>query len=147
MTRRIIPEPRVQRGMKAVGLSESEGISGESLPDDYLTKLMKYIPGEIVAAFLAINGFLISVKSPNIYMIWGIFIVLIIFTVLYTKYITDERDKPVAKTQIVISTIAFIIWVFTIGGPFAYYGWYEPYYGSILLVFFTLGVPLISIRE
>jgi hypothetical protein len=45
--------------------------------------------------------------------------------------------------QLGISTIAFVVWVFALGGPFATVSWYQPIYGALLLPIFTFFVPMI----
>lgn len=42
-----------------------------------------------------------------------------------------------AVGQVLISTIAFVVWVFAIGGPFASLDWYKPVYGGIALILVT----------
>jgi hypothetical protein len=78
--------------------------------------------------------------QANLY--WLIFIVLLILTPLYTWRVTTEAGLPVAYVQVVVSTLSFIVWVFAIGGPFSLLSWYQPVYGSILLILFTLIPPL-----
>jgi hypothetical protein len=112
------------------------------VPDDYVTRLVKYIPAEIVAAFLVIDGILKAVTGVQANLYWLIFIVLLILTPLYTWRVTTEAGLPVAYVQVVVSTLSFIVWVFAIGGPFSLLSWYQPVYGSILLILFTLIPPL-----
>jgi hypothetical protein len=46
--------------------------------------------------------------------------------------------------QLALSTAAFGVWVFALGGAFASLPWYEPFIGSLALVIFTFFAPLIS---
>jgi hypothetical protein len=39
------------------------------------------------------------------------------------------------------------LWVFAIGGAFAFYGWYHAWIASVVLVIFTFFVPVILGRE
>jgi hypothetical protein len=112
--------------------------------DDYITKLLKYIPAEIVAAFLFIDGLIKSLSQPSAVVFWIVFIVLLILTPLYMWRVTTEPDKPAAVAQIIIATFGFFVWVFAIGGPFSTLGWYLPVYGSILLVVYTLVIPIVQ---
>jgi hypothetical protein len=50
-------------------------------------------------------------------------------------------------TQTAISTGAFAVWVFALGGPFASLVFYRPSYGSIVLIMYTLVVALITPPE
>src|SRR2546430_777685 len=54
------------------------------------------------------------------------------------------RRPPV--TQVVISTGAFAVWVFALGGPFEQVPGREVY-GSLLLILYTLVVALIDPKE
>ena len=49
-------------------------------------------------------------------------------------------------TQAIISTGAFAVWVFALGGPFQFVPGREVY-GSLLLILYTLVVALIDPRE
>ena len=60
---------------------------------------------------------------------------------------TSEPKKPPAFTQILLSTGAFIIWVFALGEPFSSLTFYRPVYGSISLILYTLIVALINPSE
>jgi hypothetical protein len=111
--------------------------------DDYKSRLMKYIPGEVVVLYLTLDG---TVNSASIetslksQLLWSIFLILLFGTWLYLSKI----EKVTKKTQLFISTIAFAIWVFTLGGPFASLSWYLPLYGAILLPLYTFFVAMIK---
>ena len=113
--------------------------------DGYFDKLLKYIPTEIVGGWIAITGLIKSASDiPTNTILW---ILLIIFTVLTALYIlqqTSEPKKPPAIKQTTISAIAFIVWVFALGEPFDSLGFYNPIYGSILLIIYNLTIPLIK---
>ena len=64
-------------------------------------------------------------------------------TALYIWRLTNEPQKKPAVSQIIISTISFVVWVFALGGPFADMSWYQYYYGAILLVMYTFVVPVL----
>jgi hypothetical protein len=104
---------------------------------------VKYIPAEIVAVFVAIDGVLKAASNvlPSFY--WLMFVVLLGLTALYTWRFTAVKGLPPAYVQIVISTVAFAVWVFALGGPFRFLEWYNPVYGSALLMVYTLVPPLV----
>ncbi len=117
----------------------------QTLPDQDITeKILNYIPAEIVAAFISINAIFMSVEHPpTLTTQWIVFVILIALTALYTWKTTSHDLLPMATTQIVISTAAFVIWVYTLGGPFVMFSWYQPYWGTILVTLFTLLPPLL----
>jgi hypothetical protein len=68
-------------------------------------------------------------------------------TALWTWKQTQETHKSPAKTQILIATVAFAIWVAALGGPFEFWPSYERLYGSLLLIAYTLVVGLVTPPE
>ena len=70
---------------------------------------------------------------------WLAFAVLLILTPLYLAKI----HKVTEKAQLTLTTVAFAVWAYTIGGPFQMQGWYQPQLAAILLVLWTLVVPLV----
>ncbi|MDY6805072.1 MAG: hypothetical protein SXA11_14870 [Cyanobacteriota bacterium] len=122
-----------------------ESYPEEGRVDGYFDKLIKYIPTEIVGAWIAITGLIKSSSDvPAETILWVLFIVFIGLTVVYIGKQTAERNKPPATMQIAISTGAFIVWVFALGEPFSYLAFYRSVYGSLVLVLYNLIIPLID---
>ncbi len=116
--------------------------------DTYFDRLIKYIPADIIAAWTAVTGLIAgATKEPQAALLWIAFGVGLILTAAWTLRQTRDPKKPAAITQIIISTIAFAVWIFALGGPFATMSWYSPLYGSLLLIAFTLIVALINPKE
>lgn len=128
--------------------SQLEAKGQEVKLDGYFDKLIKYIPTEIVGGWIAITGVIKSASNiPTNMILW---VLLVIFTVLTAVYIlkqTFEPKKPLAIKQTSISTIAFIVWVFALGEPFESWSFYNPVYGSVLLILFNLTIPLVNTVE
>ncbi len=122
-----------------------ESYSKSQQIDGYFDKLIKYIPTEIVGAWIAITGLIKSSSDlPANTLLWVLFVVFIGLTVLYIGKQTAEANKPPATMQIAISTGAFIVWVFALGEPFSGLAFYKPVYGSLLLILYNLVIPLIE---
>jgi hypothetical protein len=117
--------------------------------DTYFDRVVKYIPADVVSAWVfvsaTINGS--PEDTPKATLFWIAFACGLVLTALWTKKHTSEPGRPVAFTQIAISTIAFGVWVFALGGPFTSMDFYKPVYGSLLLVFYTLVVALVIPKE
>ena len=111
--------------------------------DDYVSQVVKYIPAEIVAAFVTIDGILRSAVGISSLTGWLVFVALLILTPIYTWHVTKEQGLPPPYGQVGVSTAGFAVWVLALGGPFAQLPWYNSVYGSILLIFFTLIPPLV----
>ncbi|NEP35644.1 MULTISPECIES: hypothetical protein [unclassified Moorena] len=115
--------------------------------DGYFDRLIKYIPSEILGAWIAIKGVLTSANDVPINLIWVVFIFLVFVTPFWILKLTSESNKPPAVTQIVVSTGAFVVWVFALGEPFSSLGFYRPVYGSLLLILYNIIIPLFNPSE
>jgi len=125
--------------MSGGALAEKPASPPPARPDDYTARLLKYIPSEVVALYLMLDGI---VRSSNVIgaVHWGVFLILFVLTPLYLW-----RVQQVKKTlQLVISALAFLVWVFAIGGPFALLSWYKPLYGALVLPLYTFSVPIVD---
>jgi len=110
-------------------------------PDDYIDRLMKLIPADTVALYLSLDGIVRSGLKGDPALstwMWALFVVVVVGNVLYWRK-TGVTDV----VQYVVLTLAFVVWVFTIGGPFHDLPWYKPFMGSVLLGLFTFFAPLL----
>ncbi len=114
--------------------------------DNYIERIVKYIPTEIVGAWIAIKG-IVQAANPGQQdvVLWVCFALALILTPLYMLRATAEPGKPQDWKHAVISAGAFVVWACALGEPFA--AWLGPQnqslYGSILLIFYTLAIGLI----
>lgn len=118
--------------------------------DGYQDRLLKYIPADINAAWIVVIGIVKTItKLPQNTVLWVLFFIFLILTPIWIWLGTKELKKPIAKTQIIVSTIAFFVWVFALGEPFStsFKDFYEPAYGSILMILYTLIVAKIVPTE
>ncbi|HVP56896.1 MAG TPA: hypothetical protein VMU02_02270 [bacterium] len=114
--------------------------------DTYLGKLVKYIPAEVVAAYVAATG---AVKSAGAdvhrqALLWIIAAGLLVITPIWVLVAATEPGKPRPAFQAGAATAAFACWVFALGGPFEAMTWYKPVYGTVVLIFATLMIPLVE---
>lgn len=103
----------------------------------YQDRLLKLIPTEIIAAYMALQGVV-----PPAYAKWAtlaIAVILVALTPLYLMRLQGVRHTG----QVVMTTLAVVVWLYTLGGPFQYWGLYQAWIGSVLLVLWTLIVPLV----
>jgi hypothetical protein len=141
-------------GRRVITSSAQSNKTGESI-DSFAAKVVKYIPADVVAAWITVNS-LIKPASTNATtdqtdypVLFGVFFVFVVITALWTWRTTKEPDMPVAKTQILISIVSFVVWVLAIGGPFQYFQAVSarPYLGGIVLIIWTLVAGLIAPTE
>jgi hypothetical protein len=131
---------RIQTGSPATLQKGAEGSVSDQ--DDFLARLVKYIPSEIVGLYVAASGFVprMTDNKPNP-ALWWVFTPCAILTPIYLGWVT--RDPAAGKgplwVQVLFATIAFPVWVFALGGPFELLSWYNDkrYVASLVLVFVT----------
>ena len=125
--------------------SQLQAKGEEARLDGYFDKLIKYIPTEIVGGWIAMTGLIKGASNiPTNTILWILFVIFIGLTAVYIIQQTFQPKKPLAIKQTSISTIAFMVWVFALGEPFNSLSFYNPVYGSILLIVYNLTIPLIN---
>ncbi len=103
--------------------------------DSFLEKLLKLIPVEIVLVYATLVSFIPEEFYPHLI----IFLVLLLITPLYLRYALDVNNY----SQIIVSTLSFVIWVFYLGGPFTFCNWYAQWIAGTILIVFSLIPPMI----
>jgi branched-subunit amino acid transport protein AzlD len=112
--------------------------------DDYITKLLKYIPIEILGAYLFMQTVVDSnVTTSHAHAIWLLCLLIGsgILTFAYDRWVLSI----LRKTQLFMSVLAFAVYVFAMGGWFATTGWYHQWYGSIAVPTFVVLVAIIPV--
>lgn len=110
-------------------------------PEGPLGRLVKYIPAEIVALYLAVSG---PIPKADLTTLWWVFGICAIITPFYLMLATKNPTKGILWLQVALGTVAFPIWVFAIGGPFLSLPWYKGYIASIVLSFVTFAFAWIK---
>ncbi|MBS1994647.1 MAG: hypothetical protein JSS83_29245 [Cyanobacteria bacterium SZAS LIN-3] len=110
---------------------------------------MTYVPADVIGAYLAMSGVIAqSAATTPAWLSWAVFLGLLLLTPFYVCYL--KTSPPGLQTSKIFhwstSCIAFTAWVFAMGGPFLQTHWYQPVYGSIVLVFVTLIIPVLERR-
>lgn len=112
-------------------------------PDSYRDRLLKYIPAEIVAIYLALGGLLKTAppeRTPIQTIEWVVFWIILGVTVPWQIKIL----KITKWQQVAVGTVAFVFWAVSLGDPFqtTWKAWYQPLYGSMALMLYTFLIPL-----
>ena len=133
---------------KFVLRAKSQDAPPDSKPtDSYGEKLLRYIPADIVAAWVALTGILAQAAADvPVWLSWAVLGALLALTPFYVCFVkTDPAGLAISKTfHWVTACLAFVSWVFAMGGPFATLAWYKPVFGSVLLVIVTLVIPVLE---
>lgn len=113
--------------------------------DGYLDRLLKYVPTEIIALYLgAIN--VVPHGNPSYWTaLWVIAGLCTVATPIYMYFATRVPGQPTLWSQIILSSVAFPVWVFAIGGPFREFRWYEhqQWIAAIVISFSTFAMGLV----
>lgn len=115
-------------------MSDSMPAPSDNRTQKFLENLVKLIPAEIIALYAVLSGFV-----PED-LVGQLFITIPLFA--FTPFYMYFAMKVSKISQIVISSIAFAVWLFAIGGPFVYFPWYEGWMGGALLALYTLIPPM-----
>lgn len=118
--------------------------------DDYVAQLAKFVPVEVIAFYVAMSAAATTVKSTlpsyetvtSVMFLMGFFATLI-FTLATNKRELRPGDAPGVYSKAAISTGGFVVWAFSLGAPFTAISWYNPFYGTLSLAFYTLVAPKI----
>lgn len=120
--------------------------------DDYLTRMVKYIPAEIVGCSMLVNSILAqAVASGNgnatmaglsvTTIAAGALLVGLILTPLFCWYVREEGDAWLVNA--VVSTIAFPFWAYLMGAV-AFAKFHDGNLAAILILAFTAVSGLVA---
>jgi hypothetical protein len=108
---------------------------------EYLERLLKMIPAEIVGLY-TIGAGLIPSDAVIGSVIWtGVCLVLLIIVRVYGTG-DPKEGKPPQPVPVGIAAIAFLIWMYSIGGPFAKLGIDVPWIGSLGVLVWSFVIPI-----
>lgn len=136
------PDPKTLTAQPPSGYAPG----GVSVPteDDYLTKVVKYVPVEVLAAYL----FMASVIDSNVigkhdHALWlgGLLIGILALTIPYDLSVLNV----VRWQQVAISVVGIAVYVFALGGWFATTTWYHLWYASIVVPVFGLLIAVLKL--
>jgi len=126
--RKIIPPP------------EGPKTGPQAMPaayDNYYSRLIKLVPAEIIALYLAVDGIASALPHKDL-MLWIVFGISLAGAWIYL----GRMANVTGFTQRLLTVSAFVLWVYLLGGPFTGFPWYDVNYGKLLVVLFTFFVPL-----
>ncbi len=112
--------------------------------DDYLTKLLKYVPLEVLGAYLFIEGLVTTnVDDPDNLQTWLFWTLVstLVLTAVYARTVLNV----VRGSQIAMGAVGIAVYVFATGGWFATTSWYEDWFSGIALVLFGFVVAVIKL--
>ena len=90
-------------------------------PDDTLTKVAKLVPTEIVAGYIPLVAAAEAItdkKDTQFTLAFVAFLIGLVLTPIYL-IIVGKPTNLAQKVSIIIATVAFVLWAYLLGGPFA----------------------------
>jgi hypothetical protein len=127
-------QPFTQRASLSAAADPQEAIHG------YFDRLQKLIPTEILGLYLAGQG-LIPKDAPIALVLWFIFCIVALLFVRIKGTADPAAGLPPQPKAVAISSVSFVIWVYSLGGPFTAFGLQIPYIASLLVIAWTFLVP------
>lgn len=108
--------------------------------NSYKDRLLKLIPSEIIAAYITLHGLVKGIENEHeqalLFIIIGILFLITPFYLYKVSMVTK-------KVQIAISSIGFLVWVFTTNPPIEYiYTIPTAFLGSLVFILYTLFIPI-----
>lgn len=139
MSRLVDPVP------DGVGRLSAKGSSAA----DTVERVAKYIPGEVLAGYLAITALVESGTTPDTdeRTTWLVAAGLIglVFTPLYLNKLA--RPGWPKRLHIVVGTAAYIVWTYALKGAWAELDMYDALLAGVLLIVFTLITGLLAPQQ
>ena len=122
--------------------------------DNYLERIAKYVPAEVIAFFIFINAILdqavrtggksaMMAGFPVTTIAAGALIASMVLTPFFIWYVREEGDAWI--TNAFVSTLAFPFWAYALGAV-AFADYRDGNFAAILLATFTVVSGLISPR-
>lgn len=114
--------------------------------DAYMNSVLKLIPSEVVAAYVAIQAVLIGQDVEEM-IFWLIAALFVIITPIWLFTYTDIPQDGITLQeirQLVASTVAMGVWIFSLGGPLTFSDWYQENAEWAVLVILMLWTLLIA---
>ena len=122
--------------------------------DNYLERIAKYVPGEVLAFFIFVNAILAQAAKiggtaasmagiPVATVAQGALIVCMILVPLFVWYVREKGDAWL--TNAFVSTLAFPFWAYALGAT-AFSDYWDGNLAAILLLTFTVVSGLVAPR-
>ena len=131
---------RIER--KGVGVREVSAAPGPG-PDmeSYFERLIKMIPGEVIALYVLGSG-VIPTGQPISLVVWAVVCIFAVIAVRAWGSADRSKGETADWMMVLISAVAFVVWLYNLGGPFAAYNLYVPYIGTLVALAYTFFVPI-----
>lgn len=108
--------------------------------DSFRERLLKHIPSEIIGVYLAVNGMLSGNENTPSWIYWIIFGVLVILCPIWLRF----GQNVLKWWQLMMSTIAFIIWSMTMPGAWDIVPYAAVIGGALVVIYSGIIAPIVA---
>lgn len=108
----------------------------------YFGRLIKMIPAEVLALYVGLAPLAADQHLALQITIPGVCLGLVILSRTFGTRRAADNVK-IDPWTVVISSVAFVIWVYALGGPFASLKIYNAVVACLLVTVYTTAVPMI----
>ena len=156
---RLVRKPQVPDfGLPFEGLEDviqsPNGVAAGAAGDNYLERMVKYVPAEVIGGSMVVNAILGQVMTsgghgatmaglPVTFIADSALIVGALLTPLFCWYVREEGDAWIINA--LVSTVAFPFWAYLMNAV-AFAGHYDGNLAAILVLTFTAVSGLVSPR-
>ncbi len=102
---------------------------------------MKMIPAEVVGLYLIGSSIVPGDQRVGL-LVWSIVCLIAVVVVRIYGTVDPQKNQPPQWGVVLISSVAFVIWLYVLGGVFKLYGLHLPYIGTLLMLVWTFFVPI-----
>jgi hypothetical protein len=106
---------------------------------DYLGRLIKLIPAEVISLYLVGKG--IIEKDQSWLLGWTIFCFLAVLVVRLYGTAEPKENKPPQLLAVAIACVSYLVWVYSMGDVFALLNLHSPKAGSLMVLGWSFVVP------
>lgn len=128
--------------IKRVSADKAEGMK------DYLGRLMKLIPTEVLSLYLFGRGIIVAgaMAQNLIYWIgWSVFCLIAVFIVRVLGTTDPQannlKEQRPQMTAVLIACVSYLVWIYSMGDMFALLNLYEPTLGALVVAGWSFLVP------
>lgn len=106
---------------------------------DYLGRLIKLIPAEVISLYLVGKGFIET--EQNLLLFWTVFGLGAVLIVRLYGTADPKEHQPPQLPAVFIACISYLVWVYSMGDVSALIGIHYPKIGSLLVLGWSFVVP------
>lgn len=108
---------------------------------EYLGRLLKMIPGEVVGLYMIGSGFIPASQTVGL-VVWSAICLILVIVVRLYGTADPDNGKPSQPVPVAVATVAFVIWLYWLGGPFAQLHIQVPWIGSLAVLLWSFIIPI-----